>query len=39
VYAAENRRWIVLPLHSTLSVEEQDKVFDAAPEGVRKAIM
>jgi hypothetical protein len=25
-YAQENQRWIVLPLHSTLSLEEQDKV-------------
>lgn len=26
-------------LHSTLGVEEQDKVFDIAPEGVRKCII
>lgn len=26
-------------LHSTLSLEEQDKVFDIAPEGVRKCIL
>lgn len=25
-YAAQTQRWIVLPLHSTLSVTEQDKV-------------
>ena len=25
-YAQENQRWIVLPLHSALSLEEQDKV-------------
>ena len=31
-YAVESKRWIVLPLHSALSAEEQDKVFDAAPE-------
>jgi HrpA-like RNA helicase len=24
-YAAETKRWIILPLHSTLSIEEQDK--------------
>jgi hypothetical protein len=29
VYASETRRWIVLPLHSSLSVDDQDKVFDA----------
>eukprot|EP00741_Cyanophora_paradoxa_P019234 tig00000215_g18570.t1 len=34
-----NKRWIVLPLHSSLSVEEQDKVFDVAPDGVRKCII
>lgn len=25
-YGQENQRWIVLPLHSALSLEEQDKV-------------
>lgn len=25
-YAEETKRWIILPLHSTLSIEEQDKV-------------
>ena len=38
-YAQQMKRWIVLPLHSALSVEEQDKVFDIAPEGVRKCIV
>ncbi|XP_076818876.1 putative ATP-dependent RNA helicase DHX34 [Clavelina lepadiformis] len=38
-YAEETGRWIILPLHSTLSIEEQDKVFDMAPEGVRKCIL
>lgn len=28
-YAARTQRWIVLPLHSTLSVAEQDKVGEA----------
>ncbi|XP_035673880.1 probable ATP-dependent RNA helicase DHX34 [Branchiostoma floridae] len=39
LYAQQTKRWIVLPLHSTLSIEEQDKVFDIAPEGVRKCIV
>ena len=26
VYAQQTKRWIVLPLHSALSIEEQDKV-------------
>ncbi|XP_068273657.1 probable ATP-dependent RNA helicase DHX34 isoform X1 [Nyctibius grandis] len=38
-YAACTQRWIVLPLHSTLSVAEQDKVFDIPPPGVRKCIL
>ncbi|KAJ3324092.1 DEAH (Asp-Glu-Ala-His) box polypeptide 34 [Boothiomyces sp. JEL0866] len=38
-YAAFTRKWIVLELHSSLSVEEQEKVFDIAPEGVRKCII
>lgn len=39
VYATQTQRWIVLPLHSTLSVSEQDKVFDVPPPGVRKCIL
>ncbi|KFM63256.1 putative ATP-dependent RNA helicase DHX34, partial [Stegodyphus mimosarum] len=39
LYAEKTNKWIVLPLHSTLSLEEQDKVFDIAPEGVRKCII
>ncbi|XP_062861355.1 probable ATP-dependent RNA helicase DHX34 [Trichomycterus rosablanca] len=38
-YAAQTSRWIILPLHSTLSVTQQDKVFDIAPSGVRKCII
>jgi len=38
-YAATTRRWIVLPLHSALSVEDQEKVFDPVEEGVRKCII
>lgn len=33
------KRWIVLPLHSALSVEEQQRVFDVAPLGARKVIL
>uniref|UniRef100_A0A8C4E276 DEAH (Asp-Glu-Ala-His) box polypeptide 34 n=1 Tax=Dicentrarchus labrax TaxID=13489 RepID=A0A8C4E276_DICLA len=39
VYATHTGRWIVLPLHSTLSLAQQDKVFDIAPPGVRKCII
>lgn len=38
-YAIETKKWIILSLHSSLSIEEQDKVFDIAPEGVRKCIL
>ncbi|BDA42246.1 probable ATP-dependent RNA helicase DHX34 [Coccomyxa sp. Obi] len=38
-HAQRTRRWLVLPLHSALSVDEQDKVFDIAPEGMRKVIL
>ena len=38
-YAQKTKRWIILPLHSALSIEEQDKVFDVAPEGARKCIV
>ncbi|KAJ6663570.1 hypothetical protein lerEdw1_009649 [Lerista edwardsae] len=38
-YAAHTQRWVVLPLHSTLSVAEQDKVFDLPPPGVRKCVV
>ncbi|CAJ1064969.1 probable ATP-dependent RNA helicase DHX34 isoform X1 [Xyrichtys novacula] len=39
IYATHTRRWIVLALHSTLSIAQQDKVFDIAPPGVRKCII
>ncbi|XP_034557105.1 probable ATP-dependent RNA helicase DHX34 [Notolabrus celidotus] len=39
VYATHTSRWIVLALHSTLSLVQQDKVFDIAPPGVRKCII
>merc|ERR1719494_404651 len=38
-YAERNGRDVVLQLHSTLSLAEQDKVFDYPPEGVRKVIV
>lgn len=38
-YAEKNSNWIVLPLHSTLSIADQDKVFDYAPDGMRKCIV
>ncbi|CAH0551789.1 unnamed protein product [Brassicogethes aeneus] len=38
-YAENKQNWIVLELHSSLSLEEQDKVFDYPPAGVRKCIV
>ena len=38
-YAEASQRWIILMLHSTLSVKEQNKVFDISPTGVRKVIL
>nr|XP_034176312.1 probable ATP-dependent RNA helicase DHX34 isoform X2 [Osmia lignaria] len=38
-YSQKKNNWIVLPLHSTLAISEQDKVFDYVPEGVRKCIV
>jgi len=38
-YAAESRRWVILPLHGGLSASEQDLVFDGAPHGARKCVL
>ncbi|KAI9484179.1 MAG: putative ATP-dependent RNA helicase DHX34-like protein [Benjaminiella poitrasii] len=38
-YALKTKKWIVLMLHSSLTIEEQEKVFASPPEGVRKCII
>lgn len=38
-YSEKDQNWIVLPLHSSLSMQDQDKVFDYAPDGMRKCIV
>ncbi|KAI8988337.1 P-loop containing nucleoside triphosphate hydrolase protein [Mycotypha africana] len=38
-YTAKSKKWIILMLHSSLTVEDQEKVFDSPPEGVRKCII
>ncbi|XP_065365082.1 probable ATP-dependent RNA helicase DHX34 [Calliphora vicina] len=38
-YSEQQQHWIILPLHSGLSLGDQDKVFDYAPEGMRKCIV
>ena len=38
-YAASSGRWVVLPLHASLPVAEQERVFDLPPSGVRKCIL
>lgn len=38
-YSDKNQNWMILPLHSSLSMQDQDKVFDYAPDGMRKCIV
>ena len=38
-YLSALQKWIILALHSTLSLADQDKVFDYPPENVRKCIV
>eukprot|EP01041_Mallomonas_annulata_P000663 gene663-1281_t len=38
-YVEENKRWVVLYLHSSLSSQQQDQVFAPAPSGLRKCIL
>ncbi|XP_037036273.1 probable ATP-dependent RNA helicase DHX34 isoform X2 [Bradysia coprophila] len=38
-YAEKSNNWIILPLHSSLSIADQDKVFDYPPDGVRKCVI
>ena len=38
-YAQRTGRWVVLSLHSSLPLAEQDKVFHVAPAGIRKCIL
>lgn len=38
-YAEKQKNWIILSLHSSLSIADQDKVFDYAPDGIRKCIV
>ncbi|GAA5796705.1 hypothetical protein HPULCUR_002080 [Helicostylum pulchrum] len=39
IYALESKKWIILMLHSSIAVEDQEKVFDSPPEGFRKCII
>ncbi|ORX58161.1 hypothetical protein DM01DRAFT_1372236 [Hesseltinella vesiculosa] len=38
-YAEATKKWIVLILHSSVAMDDQDKIFDAPPEGIRKCII
>ncbi|KAI8642814.1 P-loop containing nucleoside triphosphate hydrolase protein [Parasitella parasitica] len=38
-YAQKTKKWVVLMLHSSLTVEDQEKVFDSPSEGIRKCII
>ncbi|XP_025201691.1 probable ATP-dependent RNA helicase spindle-E [Melanaphis sacchari] len=37
--ASENHKWILIPLHSSITSEEQDRVFMQAPLNYRKIIL
>ncbi|CAK9038999.1 unnamed protein product [Durusdinium trenchii] len=37
--AQKSRKWLALPLHSQMPVEQQDKVFGIAPQGVHKVVV
>lgn len=39
VFSERAGRYLILPLHSTLSNEEQTRIFNKAPEGKRKIIL
>ncbi|KAB7501327.1 putative ATP-dependent RNA helicase DHX34 [Armadillidium nasatum] len=39
IYAQQTNKWVILSLHSSLSISEQEKVFDLPPEGMRKCIL
>ncbi|XP_014259416.1 probable ATP-dependent RNA helicase DHX34 [Cimex lectularius] len=38
-YNEESKNWIPLPLHSSLSLAEQNKVFNYVPQGYRKCVV
>jgi HrpA-like RNA helicase len=38
-YATIHRNWIIMQLHSSLKIDEQERVFDTAPDGIRKCIL
>ncbi|KAI9270835.1 P-loop containing nucleoside triphosphate hydrolase protein [Sporodiniella umbellata] len=38
-HTQDSKKWVILMLHSSLSIEDQEKVFDITPEGVRKCII
>lgn len=39
LYNEKTQSWCILPLYSSLSLEEQNKVFDYPPEGYRKCVV
>ncbi|CAO3611270.1 unnamed protein product [Cunninghamella blakesleeana] len=38
-YAEKNGKWIILILHSSVAVDDQEKIFDSPPQGIRKCII
>ncbi|KAI8092632.1 putative ATP-dependent RNA helicase DHX34-like protein [Halteromyces radiatus] len=39
IYAEKTRKWIILILHSSVAVDDQEKIFDIPPQGIRKCII
>ncbi|SAM06090.1 hypothetical protein [Absidia glauca] len=39
IYAEETQKWIILILHSSVAIDDQDKIFDLPPQGIRKCII
>ncbi|KAI8342400.1 P-loop containing nucleoside triphosphate hydrolase protein [Chlamydoabsidia padenii] len=39
IYAEQTRKWIILILHSSVAIDDQEKIFDIPPQGIRKCII
>ncbi|CAO3633213.1 unnamed protein product [Cunninghamella echinulata] len=39
IYAEKTKKWIILILHSSVAIDDQEKIFDSPPSGIRKCII
>ncbi|KAI9309287.1 P-loop containing nucleoside triphosphate hydrolase protein [Cunninghamella echinulata] len=39
IYSEKTKKWIILILHSSVAIDDQEKIFDAPPAGIRKCII